>query len=252
MKKFIYIFIILLLANCKNPKVTENLVVQKTEKDSTNKSKQKYNKTEIIYKKQDTLIKTSEPFIINNIKCYWKLTFIVYEGNEYGEGILELKNKNKTLLNNSRNLSSNDSYYQHNFSNFHFESFTIDSKEDLNFDGFKDFKIFDKEPSGSAGMFYWAYIFNPKKKVFELNKELSGYELEVNKVEKTLSSYAKNGFGYNVNSIIHFDKIGKIKYTELIEREIIDTTNFVKTTYKKLINNKVVKTKTETTKFEGW
>ena len=65
-------------------------------------------------------------------------------------------------------------------------------------------------------------------------------------------SYAKNGFGYNVNSIIHFDKIGKIKYTELIEREIIDTTNFVKTTYKKLINNKVVKTKTETTKFEGW
>ncbi len=56
-----------------------------------------------------------------------------------------------------------------------------------------------------------------KKKVFELNKELSGYELEVNKVEKTLLSYAKNGFGYNVNSIIHFDKIGKIKYTELIE-----------------------------------
>lgn len=64
---------------------------KKLKKNSTNQSKQKYNKTEIIYKKQDTLIKTSEPFIINNIKCYWKLTFIVYEGNEYGEGIFGTK-----------------------------------------------------------------------------------------------------------------------------------------------------------------
>lgn len=98
-------------------------------------------------------------------------------------------------------------------------------------------------------------IFNNRTKTFDYVEDLSGYELEANKIEKTLSTYVKSGFGWNENQIIHFNKNGKVKFTEVIEREIIHNdigSEFVKTTYEKIINKKVVETQIDTTKFDGW
>ncbi|MES2575247.1 MAG: hypothetical protein V4572_09915 [Bacteroidota bacterium] len=65
MKKLLHLFIILVLASCNN-----------TTKDISSKRSfitDTVSTTELPQNKiTDTLIKISEPFTINNIKCYWK------------------------------------------------------------------------------------------------------------------------------------------------------------------------------------
>lgn len=262
MKNFGYIlFSSLLFLSCQNSKkniVSEENIVDKENviTDTLIQKVPEYEKVQINYEKQDTLSKVSKPFLINDIKCYWKLTFVVYEGDKYGNGILELKNENthKTVLICSDIFSFDDSYYTHSFNNIDFESLNMDYVEDLNFDGYKDFKFFDKTASGSAGMYYRAYIFNRKKNAFEFIEDVSGYELTVNEKDRTLSTWVKNGAGWNLQEIHYFGKNGKMRYTEIIENEVIliDSKSLLKTTYKKVVDGKTVKTEIDITKFEGY
>ena len=202
---------------------------------------------------KDTLIKTSDPFVINNLTCFWRLTFLVEKGNINGKGILELINlkNNETLLHNSDDFNFEDSYYTHSFNTIHFESLNLDAMKDLTFDGFQDFMLFDKIASRSAGMFYRAYIFNPKTKKFELNETLSGYELTIDEKNKTLSTYAKNGMGWNVSQVRFFDKNGKVTSTEQTVRETIsvDTSRYLITTFSKMKNDKIIQQTIDTTLF---
>ena len=59
------------------------------------------------------------------------------------------------------------------------------------------------------------------------------------------------GVGWNSTQVHHFDKNGRIKFTEITTREIIDNDS-LQTTYKKIVDGKTIKTEIDTTKFDGY
>jgi len=237
MKSLIYILLLTMIAlscqNSKSNKVSEENTVEK-EKVIT-----------------DTLNKVSEPFLINGIKCYWEFELTVYDGAKGGSGINKLKNHNtnKVLLLNEDyfDLDLFISIDKHNF------DFNGEFK-DANFDGFKDFIVYSRTGSGSGGSAFNVYLFDKKKNIFKFSKELSGGEFEINEADKTVSTYWKMGVSWNSSQVHHFDKNGKIKFTEITTREVItgDTTSLLQTTYKKIVEGKTIKTEIDTTKFEGY
>ena len=96
--------------------------------------------------------------------------------------------------------------------------------------------------------------YDESTKTFLLSKELSGGEFEINTKDKTVSTYWKMGVGFNSSKVYHFGKSGKIRFIETTTREVINgiTYDLLKTTYKKVINGQIIKTKIDTTKFEGY
>lgn len=233
----------MVLFSCKKSEINK-LNVEK------NLSENKIEVKQILYTNPDTLIKKSNAFIINKIKCYWLLTLIVYQDLTGGTGIMELKNykTNKRLL-------SYDDYYNKDFYT-NFETYTIDDDhlKDANFDGFKDFIVLIREASGSAGDYYNVYLFDNKSKTFTLSKEISNYGFEIDTINKTTSNYYKSGYSFNISSISYFNKKGKIKFTETIERKIIqkNDTEVLKTTFTKSIGEKIIKKTIDTTDFNGY
>ncbi len=176
--------------------------------------------------------------------------------NDDSEGKLVLKNgqSKTTILTNSDYYSLDNAYYTNSFTRIDFESLNKDAIKDVNFDGYKDVMLYGISESGSAGSFYKVYLFNSKKQLFEPSEALSGYDITIDTIKKTLSSGGKNGYGYNINIIDYFGKKGKIKYKEITEREIIseEPKSLLKTTYKKMVGQKIIQTKIDTTTFEGW
>lgn len=246
MKNLFYIsFLILSFLSCKNSKETDFVVVENVQQDTIIELLPEYKVPEITdYDEPDTLVKKSKSFIINDIKCYWELTGIAYNNYHLVSATLELKNykNNKTLLSNE------DMYDRSYFDN---EDLSFEP-QDANFDGYKDFVFNSRTGSGSGGSGYRIYFFNNIKKTFDSLMEMGN--LEINSVNKTISGSWKMGAGWNISQVHHFGKNGKIKFSENETREVIsgDTATLLKTTYEKIINKKVVETKIDTTKFEGW
>lgn len=253
MKTILYLLILISFSNCNNRK--ESVFKAKKIVNTKTETFQVKNK-EANSLKIDTLTKKSEPFTINGIKCYWVLTLLIKEGNnDDSDGKLVLKDKQsaKVLLINSDYYDLDDSYYTNSFKRIDFESLNEDAIKDINFDGYKDFMIYGKTESGSAGMFYKVYLFNNEKKIFEQSELLSGYNIAIDTINKSISTSAKNGFKWNISRTHHLSRKGKIEYTEITEREVIsEEPSLLKTTYKKTIGEEIVKTKIDTTRFEGW
>lgn len=253
MKTIIYFLIILSFSNCNNRREP----VLKSEKTAKTASKiGDVDRTETDNLKTDTLIKKSNPFKINGMDCFWELKLFIRDGNNGGDGILALKNtqSKRTILTNSDYYSLDNAYYANSFNGIDFESLNKDAVKDLNFDGYKDCMIYGLAESGSAGSFYKVYLFNNEKKIFELSEAVSGYDIAIDTVSKTLSSGGRNGYGYNISATDYFGRKGKIKYTEITEREVIsgEPKRLLKTTYKKIIDKKIIETKMDTVNFEGW
>lgn len=255
MKNSLYIsFFTLLFLSCQNSQKNQNFEENNTDNIITDTLVQKvpeYKKPEINWDKSDTLVKIFEPFLINGITCFWEFELTIYEGEKGGNGINRLKNHitNKVLLINE-DYSDLGLFNSIDKNNFDFNG----KFKDANFDGLKDFIVYSRTGSGSGGSFFNVYLFNKKKNIFELSDELSGGEFEINEANKTVSTYWKGGLGWNSSQVHHFDKSGKIKFTEIKTREIIDgdTTRLLQTTYKKVVNGKTIKTEIETTEFKGY
>lgn len=256
MKTIFYIFVISLFVSCQNSQNNKVLEENNTDKENiiTDTIIQKvpeYKKTEINWDKSDTLIKISKPFLINGIKCFWEFELIVYEGATGGVGINRLKNHNTNKV-----LLLNEDYFDLDlFNSIDENNFDFNGEfKDANFDGLKDFIVYSKTGSGSGGSAFYVYLFNKKKNIFERSDELSGGEFEINETEKTVSTFWKMGVSWNSSQVHHFDKTGKIKFTEITTREIIsgDSTSLLQTTYEKVVNGKTIKTEIDTAKFEGY
>lgn len=257
MKNLFYISFLSLIAfscqNSKNTKVSDENTVDKENilTDTLVQKVPEYKKTEINWDKEDTLVKISEPFLINGIKCFWEFELIVYEGVTGGVGINRLKNHNTNKV-----LLLNEDYFDLDlFNSIDKNNFDFNGGfKDANFDGLKDFIVYSRTGSGSGGSAFNVYLFDKKKNIFELSDELSGGELEINETDKTVSTYWKMGVGWNSSRVHHFDKNGKIKFTEITTREIIsgNSTSLLQTTYEKVVNGKTLKTEIDTTKFEGY
>jgi hypothetical protein len=252
MKNVLYIsFFTLLFLSCQNSQKSESFEKNNIDEENiiTDTLVQKvpeYKKTEINWAKSDTLVKISEPFLINGIQCFWELTLYLYKGEKSGSGKLELKNKKngEIILNKEE-----DYYYLERLGVVDDWQLNDDVFKDSNFDGYKDIILYNRGASGSAGEFSDIFLYNPLNRIYEKSETLSGYNIDIDTITKTISSYAKNGAGYNVTDTIHFGKNGKIKYSEVTEREKINKSDgkpLFKITYNKVMNDKIVKTKIDT------
>jgi hypothetical protein len=246
MRVLIYISITLLFSNCNNRKEDvskKSLIAKDTVQSNVMLTKVSENKIEIDHEHIDTLRKKSQTFSVNGLDCFWELTLYLYKGEKGGTGKLELRNqkKGKIILNKDE-----DYYYFENLSGGDWQM-NEDIIKDVNFDGYKDIVLYNRGASGSAGEFSDIYLFKPAKKTFEKSKALSGYNIAIDTINKTLSFYARNGAAYNISGSIYFGRHGKIKYEEITESETIDNKSpLFKITYRKIINDKVVKTKIDT------
>jgi hypothetical protein len=249
MKKFIVLLLLSTLFSCIQK---ENKVVMTQSNPEVQIKKNQPNDAENqeFYKKPDTLTKNSKSFNLNNLECYWKLTFISHKKFTGGTGIMELKNykNNKTLL-------TNEDYYDWSFYDT-FETYALNKDDfmDVNFDGYKDYVIQIRENSGSAGDFYNVYIFQKKDNLFQLSKELSNYGFELDTINRTVTNYYKQGHDFNIATVSYYKKNGKLKYVETTKREILHNNDelLLKTTFTKSIGKKVIKQTIDTINFEGY
>ncbi len=227
----IFVFVnALLLYSCNfKQENKETKIVDSSKKDTSVIAKN-------TFPKYDTFVKTSSDFIVNNINCYFKYETVSEDTLGYCNVVTQLIDKatGKAILENE------DFYY-----GFNPEKFQI-GQDDFNFDGNKDYSFYSNENSGSGGVFYKIYLFNNKTKRFDYSELLSGGNVEVDSLNKTVSNFWKMGAGFRSTENIRFGKQGKIKFIERKISEGIegDTLGRRKITYEKKINSKIVKRKT--------
>lgn len=247
-KRCLYTSLFLIAFNSCQNSDKKTVSLENINTDSTEQNNLQRKEAEISYNKSDTLVKMSKPFILNGINCFWEFYLTVYEGQKGGNGINRLKNHNTNKV-----LLINEDYFDLElFNSIDKNNFDFNGEfKDANFDGLKDFIVYSGTGSGSGGAMFKVYLFNKKKGVFEFSEELSGGEFEINEAEKTVSTNWKMGVGWNSTQVHHFDKNGRIKFTEITTREIIDNDS-LQTTYKKIVDGKTIKTEIDTTKFDGY
>lgn len=226
MKKLLYIFIIVLLASCRN--TTEKITFKKAIlKDAVSeKETSKINKVDSI--------KISAPFTINGIKCILKQI-----DSTSGATTIELRDyKTQRIL-----ISFSD--YFRTESNMCGVDYFKENFKDLNFDGFKDFFL-SKHGGSAMSDITNIYIFKEKTKSFELSEDLSDNTIEeIDSINKTLLTIS-----YNIDNEItkkhYFNKNGTIKYSVIITKSSINENDSIEkynNKYEKVINGKVVETK---------
>lgn len=245
MKRIFYIAVMLLLVSCNN-KRKNNYLVEKTIVSDTVAT------AEHAQYKTDTITKTSKIFPLNKLMCYWKHSFIIYDyGNDQiGLDItMQLKESktNKTILEYEFSPKYPEDY---DFKSKHY--FDVINKRhlaDMNFDGFKDFTIYSP---GSMPMTSSTniYLFNKKTKTFDISDLSDTHIEEIDSLKKilTTSSFDMERVYFKKH---HFDKKGKIKFSEHISEEDFypnDTTQKRIRINTKMINNKEVETKIDTIK----
>lgn len=246
MKNVFYIFIILFLTSCKNVK-KETAVIKVLHEDTIGRAIARVDEGNDA---TDSLSKISKPFALNGIKCYWEHFFVLYKskGDVYGMEVTMILKTFKTkqvlleVFDNPRYIEDYD--YK---SEAYFDAINKDHFVDLNFDGFLDFKTYNK---GSMPMTSVTniYTFNGKTKLFE-DSELSDNTIEeldaTNKI-LTTSSWDLNA---RYTKKHHFSNNGKIKFSEYITEENYypnDTTSRLIRTYQKMIKEEEVEIKVDT------
>ena len=193
----------------------------------------------------DTITKVSKLFLLNELMCYWKHSITIYGKNGYSlEILMQLKEQetDKTLLTYEYQPRYPEDY---DYRSEHY--FDIINKRhfiDMNFDGLKDFKIYESGsmPMTSATVIY---LFNKETKIFEIS-ELSDTTIEErDSINKILTTSSWN-MEANFTKKHHFDLKGNIKFTEVFteiydeQEEIIDSVSFKKVHYQKIINDEIV------------
>ncbi len=86
---------------------------------------------------------------------------------------------------------------------------------DVNLDGYLDLQWYDPNASGSAGSYYQIYLYQPLLQTFSVKpSELSGYDLQVNAKQRTVTSFGKSGYySFQIN-IMHLNAKSQIVLTE--------------------------------------
>jgi hypothetical protein len=194
MKIIHYLILTLLFASCKNPEdhqvVNDVTSIDRVQEKSTDDLNRVIKQNEVAI--TDTLTKTSTPFFINEIQCYWKLTVYLDHKTQGGSGslnLISLENDDVLLTDGlDEYYELHAPYYTHSFNGISFEQLNEDSITDLDFDGNQDLMLFSRTGSGSGGDFYKVYLFNEMKPSFELSEEFSGGNINVNKASKSLAS----------------------------------------------------------------
>ena len=226
---------IVLFSGCKNT-VSKSVAPTPSQKELNSDTIAHQETHEI---KFDTITHLSKPFILNDISFYWEKNYVMKD-ESISEIYVRLKNyKTKQLLievplDFEDHIDNSDSFYN---------KLKEQSFEDYNFDGFDHISVYFR---GSTAMTSASaiYLFNPKIKAFEVSEELSATGVDVDKKNRILiaTNYALDS---ETTNKYHFDKSGKIKYTEIITMHHNDSLQYK--TYEKIVNGKVVESKVDST-----
>lgn len=253
MKKLFYIsFLILFLVSCKNSKSVrfpeENTVIPETVSEE-----------EIIEVKYDTIIKTSDPFKLNNILCYWEHTLIVANYIDYSvldNIVMKLKDyKTSRLIVEESDYVKYERDFDYKSDNY-FEEINKRYFKDVNFDGYKDFITFSY---GSMGMTNSTgiYIFDKHTQTFVSKKDADGEDLSDNYIEEIDSVnriLVTSSFDMEAQYTRkhYFDKNGKIKFSEYITEKSIEISDTIYGIfdYSKIINGKEIERRIDTLKWD--
>lgn len=215
MKNLLYIsLLIMLFLSCRNSKEV-NISVEN-----------------IITEKNDTLPKTGKKFTINGVNMFFRLNDTIIDGvpDIFSVELKEYRT-NRILLKFEDIL--------------HHTSFDVnitDNFEDVNFDGYKDYHFTSGQGMNSLTHFY---LFNKETKVFEYADELTVSHIEyIDSINKEL--IMRNHYRFGTDSIIRsFDKLGKVKFTEIYSDYEVeqDTTWATFKKYQKIVNQEVIEEK---------
>ena len=201
----------------------------------------------------------SKPFQFQGTECIWEFSLTnsnpSSKYNCYKSSIIEIKSK-KVILDGSVIDVDMCDYTSNLFSS----NLSLPELTDINFDGYGDILLYNNVASGSAGGYSDSYVYNPEKKVFEYSELYSGYNLEVDNANKTLSQFAKGGGGIFFVQKIHFDNEGKVRFQESFRNEelqnqyvTINGVEYSKYTfnYEQIKNGNIIKKTIDTVELTG-
>lgn len=204
--------------------------------------------------KKDTIFLVKGlPLKVNGINCYWeyKVKRMASKGNDTNNIIilyqkLKALPNHKILFETANEVDNSNTYNLYHSLNVlqNNKIYNLDC-EDINKDGYCDYKILIERAAAGANETFESYLFNPKTRKFEHSKVFSGTNIEYDKLNNRISTMWKMGarsygFGY-----INLKKNRRdIEFVEEIQQEQ-DTIIYTKSIHKKIIKRKRVILKKE-------
>lgn len=234
MQNISYFLTIIFFVSCNNSQKNK-ISEEKITIDTISKNE---NIKTIQIKKDTIFFVKALPFEVNGIKCYWE-----YKVKESDQNMFILNQELKTLTSNrilfeTTNEVNNSDIVLKNNDIFYIKTHQLYNLEceDIDFDGYCDFKILIERAAAGANETYEVFLFNPKNKKFEYSKIFSGTNVEYDKEKNRISFMWKNGggnysFGYanlkeNKREIAFFEEIQQeqdtLVYTKSIDKKIIE------------------------------
>jgi len=255
MRLLIYISIALLLSNCNNRKEVAPDTIIKIEdrnyyihKNDTNTSKKQQQKNSNINdtNKDSIFFVKGLSFEVNGIKCYWEFKINkVGQVDKYGNNILILNeilrivSSDKILFETANEVENSNNLHNIKTIDYLKTHSTYDLEcEDIDLDGYCDFKILIERAAAGANETYEVYLFNPKNKKFEHSEIFSGTNIEYDSEKNRISTMWKMGGGIYAYGYLNLKKNKKAVdfFEEIYQNQ--DTIRYTKSIGKKIIKRK--------------
>lgn len=200
----------------------------------------------------DTLTWEQPGFVLNNMKCFWAGKLVTLRGDTLShpaQFYLLAADNRKVLYTKVEDADRKGFDFLRGYDGLFRDLF-----KDINFDGYKDILEYNRLSSGSGGSFYDVFVFDPGKKEFVLSKELSGADITVGTLQRSVTDYWKSGYGTYAANTRYYDLKGRLKYTEQINYELLpgDSGDLQRVERKRIVKGKVVKSTVDTMVFEGY
>lgn len=200
----------------------------------------------------DTLTWEQPEFVLNNIQCFWTGKLVALRGDSLSHSaqfdLLAADNR-RVLYSRKEDADRTGFQFLKGYKGLFSDLF-----RDINFDGYKDILEYNKFSSGSGGSFYDVYVFEAGTKEFVLSKELSGADITVDTLQRSVTDYWKSGYGSYTSHTRFYDDRGRLKYRESAWYELMpgDTVDLQRIERKRIVKGKVVKITVDTVIFEGY
>jgi len=212
------------------------------------------------YPKNDSVIADSiynirgSHFSINNLNCYWQYSVSTHPNHKNPNFNTRIHHQNLVRVKTGEILFSTDNAIDNNnYYNLYHEPKSLKiAKEynlicsDINYDSYCDYQVVTERAAVGANTSYATYLYDPKMKMFEYSELFSGANVAYESDKNRISTFLKGSvLEYFFEYINLKENSREIEFSEQIH-QLGDSI-----TYKKLINNQVVKLKKTVTDASG-
>jgi len=183
-------------------------------------------------------------FSINNLNCYWQYSVSTHTNHENPNFNIRINHQDLVRVKTGEVLISTDNAIDNNnyYNLYHIPNRLKIAKEynlicsDINNDSYCDYKIVTERAAAGANTSYATYLYDPKNKRFEYSELFSGANIEYESDKNRISTFWKGSvLEYFFEYINLKENNIEIEFSEQIH-QLGDSI-----TYKKLVNNQVVK-----------